>query len=90
MKNMLIFLSAFLLLNTFSYAQLQPKDFGYRHETFVYQKDTVDILIKSKKGEALLKKPIIFEVQGSTAVPLIVHDGKQLTSTVSLTGSFTF
>jgi hypothetical protein len=37
-----------------------PADFGYRHLTMRYQRDTVDILVLSKKGEELQRKPMFF------------------------------
>lgn len=72
----------------FCFAQKKPEDFGYRHLQLVVEKDTIDILVKSKKDEAHIKKPIFFEVQGSTAVPLIVHNGEQQVSYVSLAEGF--
>ena len=43
-------------------------------------KDTVDILIKSKKGEELRPKPLLLFCQGSLPIPLLVkynENGKQ-------------
>jgi hypothetical protein len=48
-----------------------PADFGYRHLRMRYQRDTVDILVLSKKGEELKRKPVFLFVQGSLPVPLI-------------------
>lgn len=45
--------------------------FGYRQEVIEYGDDLVDILIKSKKGEEDITKPLFFFVQGSTPRPLI-------------------
>jgi dienelactone hydrolase len=62
-----------LLFSINSYAQnLLPADYGYRHLQTVYKGDTVDILIKSKKGEEQVKKPIFLFCQGSLPIPLIV------------------
>ncbi len=55
-----------------SRAQLKtPADFGYRHLTMRYQGDTVNILILSKKGEELKRKPLLFFAQGSLPIPLL-------------------
>ena len=48
-----------------------PADFGYRHLTMRYQRDTVDILVLSKKGEEAKRKPVFLFVQGSLPQPLI-------------------
>jgi hypothetical protein len=85
-KTFLLILS--LLFAISSIAQKSAEDFGYRHLKLEYEKDTVHILVKSKKGEELNKKPIIFEVQGSTAVPLIVYDGERQVSYVSICEGF--
>jgi dienelactone hydrolase len=73
-------LSLLLLLlaspfTTFAQAKT-PADFGYRHLTMRYQGDTVNILVLSKKGEELRRKPVFFFAQGSTPSPLIVYDEK--------------
>jgi len=84
-----IFLSIiFTISGILCFAQKTPKDFGYKHLNVVFENDTIDILVKSKKGEEHIKKPILFEVQGSTAVPLIVYDGERQVSYVSLTEGF--
>jgi dienelactone hydrolase len=67
------FLLALLLLGTLV-ASAQPKtpaDFGYRHLRMPYKRDTVDILVLSKKGEELKRKPVFLFVQGSLPLPLI-------------------
>lgn len=46
--------------------------YGFRHLTMVYQGDTVNILVKSRKGEENQRKPLFFFCQGSLPVPLIV------------------
>ncbi len=53
---------------------LTPESLGYRHLQFLYQKDTVDILVKSKKGDEQKRKPIFLFIQGSLPVPLILYD----------------
>jgi len=54
----------------------KAEDFGYRHVQTSYKGDSVDILIKSKKGEELKKKPIFLFCQGSLPQPLIKYDEK--------------
>jgi hypothetical protein len=39
-----------------------------------YQRDTVNILVLSKKGEELKRKPVFLFVQGSTPQPVIMYD----------------
>ena len=67
-----------ILLFSFQTNAQKPKDFGYRHFKYIIEGDSVDVLIKSKKGDENKKKPLFFSVQGSLAVPLIIHNGKQL------------
>lgn len=79
MKNFLIIL--FLFLNGFVSGQnTRPEVFGFRHFQTIYKGDTVDILIKSKKGDELKRKPLLLFCQGSLPVPLIIkydENGKQ-------------
>ena len=67
-------LLAFLLFPPEAAAQKTPSDFGFRHLTFRYQQDLVDILVKSKKGDEQKQKPLLFFVQGSLPQPLIKYD----------------
>jgi dienelactone hydrolase len=70
------FLLLLLLASTLA-AHAQPKtpaDFGYRHLTMRYQRDTVNILVLSKKGEELKRKPVFFFAQGSTPSPVVLYD----------------
>lgn len=63
-----------LLATTSAYGQSKtPEEFGYRHIVVKYKTDTVDILIKSKKGEENIQKPIFFFCQGSLPQPLIKY-----------------
>jgi hypothetical protein len=58
----------------------QIESYGFRHLQTIYQGDTVDILIKSKKGEELKRKPLLLFCQGSLPVPLMIkydENGKQ-------------
>lgn len=51
-----------------------PADFGYRHLRMRYQRDTVDVLVLSKKGEEMKRKPLLFLAQGSLPKPLLLYD----------------
>ena len=79
MKNLLLI--SFLLIGLVVFGQnSRPEDFGFRHLQTVYKGDTVDILIKSKKGEELKRKPLLLFCQGSLPIPLIIkydENGKQ-------------
>jgi hypothetical protein len=67
----------FLLIAVSTFAQNKtPEDFGYRYISLYYKKDRVDMLIKSKKGEENVNKPIFFFCQGSLPQPLIKYEGK--------------
>jgi dienelactone hydrolase len=52
----------------------QPEDYGFTHLQTIYKGDTVDILIKSKKGDEKIRKPLFFFCQGSLPQPLIKYD----------------
>jgi dienelactone hydrolase len=66
---------AFIFSFTFSVGQeKRPENFGFRHLQTIYKGDTVDILIKSKKGEELKPKPLFLFNQGSLPQPLIKYD----------------
>lgn len=65
----------FLLLTINSFGQnKQPEDYGFRHIQIIYKGDTVDILIKSQKGEEQKVKPLFLFCQGSLPQPLIKYD----------------
>jgi len=74
-------LISFLLFGLVAFGQNnRPEDFGFRHLQTIYKGDTVDILIKSKKGEELKRKPLLLFCQGSLPIPLIIkydENGKQ-------------
>jgi pimeloyl-ACP methyl ester carboxylesterase len=77
MPHLRLFSLLLLLLAGTLAARAQPKtpaDFGYRHLTMRYQRDTVNILVLSKKGEELKRKPVFLFVQGSTPQPVIMYD----------------
>ncbi|MBC9930917.1 alpha/beta hydrolase [Chitinophaga qingshengii] len=68
---------------------LQAQDFyGYRHLQMFFRGDTVDMLIKSKKGEEQVKKPLFLFCQGSLPQPLLIryeHNGQ-----TAVTNAFVF
>ncbi|MEW7290090.1 alpha/beta hydrolase family protein [Aquimarina sp. 2304DJ70-9] len=77
-KNVKTLTLLLLVLNTLHFygQKKSPADFGYKHVTTVYKTDTIDLIIKSKKGEELQKKPIFIFIQDTLPSPLITHDGK--------------
>jgi dienelactone hydrolase len=75
----------FIFFYTVSAGQVKrAEDFGFRHLQTIYKGDTVDILVKSKKGEELNPKPLFLFCQGSLPQPLIKYDEK------GMFGVFTF
>jgi len=51
----------FILLPNFAFSQIKtPEEFGFRHIVLKYRGDNVDVLIKSKKGEENVPKPLFF------------------------------
>jgi len=77
MKKTSLFI--FLLISINFYSQKKAEDFGFRYFQYIIENDTVEVLVKSKKGEENIKKPLFFSVQGSLAIPLIIHNGKNRT-----------
>ena len=67
----LLFNILLLFISTSLFGQ-KAEDFGFRHLQTIYKGDTVDILIKSKKGEEQIKKPLLLFCQGSLPIPLII------------------
>ncbi|RYY56544.1 MAG: hypothetical protein EOO09_06280 [Chitinophagaceae bacterium] len=56
-----------------SFAQLNLIDsLGFRHVQVVFRNDTVDVLVKSKKGDERKTKPLFLFCQGSLPIPLVV------------------
>ncbi|APY07195.1 hypothetical protein BWZ20_02245 [Winogradskyella sp. J14-2] len=89
MKVMQRTVNTFLILFYISVkAQISPEDFGFRHFQYVMENDTLEVLIKSKKGEEHIKKPLLFSIQGSRAIPLIIHNGTQRTFATSIEEGF--
>lgn len=76
MKIWILFLSTLFCFytNLLSAQNKKPEDFGFRYLKTIYQKDTVDILILSKKGEEQKIKPVFLFAQGSLPTPLIILD----------------
>lgn len=80
---MLIYLKKVLILtiilsatNTVFSQNKKAEDFGFRHIKMIYKGDSVDILIKSKKGEENIPKPLFLFIQGSLPQPIIITDGE--------------
>ncbi len=65
-----------------------PDVYGYRHLQTIFKGDTVDILIKSKKGEELRSKPLFLFCQGSLPQPLFIR--YQQNGHTAVTNAFTF
>lgn len=54
------------------------ENFGFRHIVLKHKKDNVDVLIKSKKGEENIEKPLFFFCQGSLPKPLIIYNESEV------------
>ena len=67
----LLFNILLLLFSNLVFGQ-KAENFGFRHLQTTYKNDTVDILIKSLKGEEQIKKPLLLFCQGSLPIPLII------------------
>jgi dienelactone hydrolase len=68
-----------LFLTTLSFGQRKTaEEFGYRHIVLKYKNDNIDILIKSKKGEEMVQKPLFFFCQGSLPQPLIKYHADEV------------
>jgi dienelactone hydrolase len=79
MRLFLPFALLFLLLSHHGFGQaastrLTPEQFGYRHLVVMFGRDSVHVLVQSKKGEEKVKKPLLLWVQGSLPRPLILVD----------------
>lgn len=83
-KSFALPLLAFIILfSNVSFCQI-ASDFGFKHLRYEFKGDTIEVLIKSKIGEADKVKPLFFSVQGSLAVPLIIHNGTHRTRFTTL------
>jgi pimeloyl-ACP methyl ester carboxylesterase len=70
----IIFIFYCVLISQLVFSQISVLDeLGFRCITFKYKDDNIDILIKSKKGEENICKPLIIYFQGSLARPLIIN-----------------
>ncbi len=67
-----LFLVTALLFCGNAYAQ--PTVHGFEHMQVRLPGDTMDVLIKKKKGDELKRKPLLLFVQGSLPRPLIILD----------------
>jgi hypothetical protein len=61
---------------------------GFKKLEYKFEEENVSILIKSKKGEEHLKKPLIIYIQGSMARPLIINYPKDKNYKYSLAFPF--
>lgn len=77
MKNFLVL----ILIPIIVFSQKKPEDFGYKHLVFKYKRLNIDVIIKSKKGEENLSKPILFFCQGSLSQPVIKYNETALYKT---------
>ncbi len=73
MKTLIVIASLIICISVFGQSK-RSEDFGFRHLQVIYKGDTVDILIKSKKGEEQKPKPLFLFCQGSLPQPLIKYD----------------
>ena len=74
----LLFSTLITLLPNLIFAQkINFENLGFRHLITTYNGDTVDILLKSKKGDELKRKPIFLFCQGSLPQPLLKIEGKK-------------
>ena len=51
-----------------------PEAFGYRRLLVMFGRDSVQVLLMSKKGEEQMKKPLLLWEQGSLPIPLVLYD----------------
>ena len=66
-----------IILNSQAFAQNNKlENLGFRHLKTFYKGVIVDVLLKSKKGDELRRKPIFLFCQGSLPKPLFVTDGE--------------
>ncbi|MBK8657115.1 MAG: hypothetical protein IPN20_25160 [Haliscomenobacter sp.] len=75
MKTITLILA--IILTTNSYAQMgKVEELGFRHIKTTFRGDTIDILLKSKRGHEWINKPLLLFCQGSLPKPLIIKDGQ--------------
>lgn len=68
----------FLVSKTCTRVSRIPEDFGYRHLHFKYQRDPVDVIAISAKGEERIAKPLLLFCQHSLPQPVIRYDAQGL------------
>src|SRR5450432_3765413 len=68
----MLFLYFVLLSCSLSAQQKSAEDYGFRHFRINYKGDSVDVLLKSRKGDEEKKKPLFLFCQGSLPIPLII------------------
>jgi hypothetical protein len=69
-----------MLLISKIYAQIKkiPEDFGFRHLSYKFQNDRVDVIVISKHGEERIAKPLLLFCHKNLPQPVIVYDEKGL------------
>jgi len=77
-----ILLIMLLISKNYSFSQRIPEDFGYKHLSYKYQDDKVDLIVISKKGEEKIAKPLFFFCQGSLPRPVVIYNEKGLFDTL--------
>ena len=77
MRKFLISTLIILLPNLIFAQKINLENLGFRHLITTYKGDTVDILLKSKKGDELQRKPIFLFCQGSLPQPLLKTEGNK-------------
>lgn len=71
MKNLIFIITLLFTISLYGQNK-RPEDYGFKLLQTIYKGDTVDILIKSKKGDEQKKKPLFLFCQGSLPIPLII------------------
>lgn len=66
-------IAIFVLICQNLLAQKKVEDFGYVHHMMEFQSDTVEFIVRSRKGDEQKKKPVLIFIQGSLAKPLIKY-----------------
>lgn len=67
-----------LISKNYAFCQKTIEDFGYRHFSYKFQDDRVDLIIVSKSGEEKIAKPLFFFCQGSLPRPVVIYNEKGL------------
>lgn len=80
MRTFLVLLLSFGLTELSAQSK-SPAEYGFKHLQTVYKGDTVNLLIKSRKGEEHIPKPLFLFCQGSLPIPLIIDSKEGVYST---------